>query len=168
MDSLRPEPSPVQPHGPTGRSRAPALLRATAAELVELLRADACLVSRVVGELLVEIAAFSRSDRLPLLGQGFLIPDFPLTQEVVERCEPRFVSLHDATADPAETALLQRLGYTSLAMLPLLVAGQCWALVEVYRSGSDAFTVEDARTAAPLLERTGAALAELVGGSPTA
>ncbi|MEO5576464.1 MAG: hypothetical protein ABIR67_11655 [Gaiellaceae bacterium] len=38
----------------------------------------------------------------------------------------------DPGPDPAEAALLERLGFDSLLMLPLRSHGQSWGLVEIY------------------------------------
>jgi GAF domain-containing protein len=141
---------------------APDLLRATAVALVELLGARACTVSRVVGDVLVVLAEHAPGGETLQLGQGFLIPDFPLTQEVIARGESRAVSLRDDDPDPREAALLEELGFDSLLMLPLPVQGQCWALVEVMGSPRSRFGEEDARLGEALVARCGALLEQLL------
>jgi GAF domain-containing protein len=108
------------------------LLETACHELVNSLGARACAISRVVGDLLVALAAFSR-DTDPLeLGHEYLISDYPLTQEVVTRGESRTVSLLEEKPEPNEAALLQKLGFESLLMVCLPAGGGCWGLVEVY------------------------------------
>lgn len=108
------------------------LLDTAARELVATLDASACLISRVVGDLLVSLVEFSRDDRQLGLGHEYLIPDYPLTKEVVDRGQPRAVSLLEDTPDPNEAKLLAELGFESLLMTCLPSNGQCWGLVEVY------------------------------------
>jgi GAF domain-containing protein len=138
----------------------PALLRGTCRELVELVGAEGCLISRVIGELLIEVAAHAPGRKDLTLGHGYLIPDYPLTQEVLELREPRTVSLGDPAADPSEAALLRELGYEALLMLPLVAAGECWGLVELYGGRDRTFGEDDAKHAATVLERAAASLAE--------
>ena len=116
-----------------------AVLRATCRELVELLGADGCVLSRVIGELLIEVAEHEPSGHQLSLGHGYLIPDFPLTQEVIELREPRTVSLADPNADPNEAKLLRELGFEALLMLPLVSREECWGLVELYGKDGRSF-----------------------------
>ena len=109
----------------------PSLLHASARELVELLDAERCAISRAVGDLLVEVTAYQPSGTTPQLDL-YLASDYPLTQEVLERGEPKTVSIAEPGADPAETDLLVRLGFSELLMLPLSSGGSRWGLVEVY------------------------------------
>src|SRR5438105_7449652 len=120
VDSLRPGSLPSSP--PALRragSGVPELLSATARELVELLEGDACLVSRAIGQVLIEVASYSRSGQAPDLDHGYLIDAYPLTEEVIVHSAPRLVSLHDRSPDAAEAALLRKLGFDALMMLPL-------------------------------------------------
>ena len=108
------------------------LLETACRELTEGLDASACMISRVVGDLLVSLVEFSRSDRAPGIGHEYLIPDYPLTQEVIASGEPRAVSLKDEAPDEDEAALLRELGFQSLLMVCLPSGGSCWGLVEIY------------------------------------
>jgi GAF domain-containing protein len=108
------------------------LLDTAARELVSTLDASACLISRVVGDLLVSLVEFSRDDRQLGLGHEYLIPDYPLTKEVVDRGQPRAVSLLEDRPEPREAKLLEELGFESLLMTCLPSNGQCWGLVEIY------------------------------------
>jgi hypothetical protein len=114
---------------------APIGLHALCARLVEELRADACVVSRALGDVLIQVAEHVSDGGTLLLGQGHLASDYPLTVEVLERRRPRTVSTADPDADAAEVGLLRVLGYDALLMLPLPADGERWGLVEVYARG---------------------------------
>ena len=72
-----------------GESTVRGLLETACRELTEALDASACLISRVVGDLLVSLAEFSRGERAPGIGHEYLISDYPLTHEVIVGGEPR-------------------------------------------------------------------------------
>jgi GAF domain-containing protein len=127
----------------------PALLHLTARELVELLAAQRCAISRAVGDLLVEVTAYQATGSTPQLDL-YLASDYPLTQEVLERGEPRFVSRDAEDAEPTEADLLRRLGFSELLMLPLSARGVRWGLVEVYTTDR-AFGEADVEIAQALL-----------------
>lgn len=133
------------------------LLGRSCRELVELLDATACAISRVIGDLLVGLDEHTTSGRPLAHGHEYLISDFPLTREVVEAGDPRWVSLLDEDADEQEAALLAKLGFESLLMVSLPAAGGCWGLVEVYEE-SGRFDEERARLAARFAARTGSLL----------
>jgi hypothetical protein len=127
------------------------LLRSLCRELVDELGASACAVSRVVGELLVQVAEHTIDSRTLIIGQGYLIPDYPLTARVLEDGEPVTLSLADPDPDPDEAALLAGLGFESLLMLRLSLAGRAWALVEVYGEGGRRFDWADVERAGALV-----------------
>ena len=137
------------------------LLHATGVELVGLLDASRCSISRVIGDLLVELSDHVRAGK-PRPLELFLVSDYPLTQEVIEAGEPRVVLRTDPSADPAEAGLLERLGFDSLLMLPLRSRGQNWGLIEVY--ADDRFAEEEIQVGITVAERVGTLLAELEGG----
>jgi hypothetical protein len=129
----------------------PQLLASAARELVARVEtSDACVISRVIGDLLVELTQHGRSGRRFELGHEYLVSDFPLTAEVLRTRQPHIVSLGDDDADPAESRLLGRLGFESLLMLVLTLHGQTWALVELY-GGARAFGDEDVRVATEIV-----------------
>ena len=138
------------------------LLNATCVELVELLDASRCSVSRIIGDLLVELSDHLRSGEQPNL-ELFLVSDYPLTQEVIEAGEPRVVTRSDPDADPAEAELLGRLGFDSLLMLPLRAREQNWGLIEVYADDRP-FAQKEVELAITIADRVGSLLAELESG----
>jgi GAF domain-containing protein len=139
----------------------PELLRASAVALVELLDASACAISRVLGDALVILTEHAPGGESLQLGQGYLVTDFPLTEEVVRRGESRAVSLHDEVPDPHEASVLEELGFESLLMVPLSVGGECWALVEIYRRGQATFPPEQVTLVEGFVARAGALVEQL-------
>jgi GAF domain-containing protein len=135
------------------------VLHVACGELVELVDARFASVSRVIGDLLVELSGFRRSGE-PHPLELFLVTDYPLTQEVISAGEPRVVRRADPGADAAEAGLLQRLGFDSLLMLPLRSHGQSWGLVEIYGDDQE-FANGEIETARAVVERVGELLAVL-------
>ena len=143
-----------------GETTVRGVLATTCRELVELLDATACAVSRVIGDLLVGLDEYTLSARPLEHGHEFLISDYPLTQEVVESGEPRRVSRLDPEAEPTEAALLEKLGFQSLLMVCLPSGGECWGLVEVY-AREDSFGEEEAEVARRVARAAGERLKQL-------
>jgi GAF domain-containing protein len=141
----------------------PAVLGATCRSLVNGLGAEACAISRLVGELLVQIEEVVQPGRSLIIGQGYVVSDYPLTRVVLETGEARPVSVADPDADPAEAELLRELGYEALLMLCLVAGEETWGLVEVYDSGDRRFSAEDAELGARIVTRAGARIAQLGG-----
>lgn len=115
--------------------------------LVFVVGATACQASRVVGEYVID--AHEHALREIYLGDedAYRISDFPLTEEVLRRREPRALSFVDGTIDPAEAFLLRDLGMNALLMLPLYVRDEPWALVELYEKRLRRFTDDDVAVA---------------------
>lgn len=143
----------------------PALLSATARTIVELIGASACTISRVIGDLLVDLTQHRMEGEPLRLGHGYLVSDYPLTREVIEELEVRTVFVSDPEADPDEARLLGELGFDSLLMVPLTVGGGVWGLVEVYGDGARPFDEEDAEIASQVVQAAGESLARLEGQS---
>jgi len=141
-------------------SSIPELLGATARSFIDVLGAPACTISRVIGDLLVDLVQQQRSGKPARLGHGYLISDYPLTRAVIETREPRTVYAEDADADPAETALLGELGYDSLLMLAIEADQGSWGLVEVYGNGRR-FDRGDVELASALVAEAGDVLRQL-------
>jgi GAF domain-containing protein len=139
----------------------PALLRATAHAYVELLGARACTISRVIGDLLVDLVQYQPDGKPERLGHGYLISDYPLTRAVIELREPRTVFNADPDADPNEVKLLEELGFDSLLMVAIDGHEGVWGLVEVYGEKGHRFDEADAALAQEVAERVGEILKEL-------
>jgi GAF domain-containing protein len=132
------------------------LLAETARELVDRLKADASGVSRVIGDVLILVTECAPEGRTLQLGQGYLVPDYPATQDVLVTGTPRALTIADEGVDEEEARVLGELGFASLLMMRLQIGGVTWALVEVYRGDPVAFDDEDVRVAAEILARTSA------------
>lgn len=143
---------------PVGAGAA-SVLRTLCVELVRELDASACGISRVIGELLILVVEHTSDHRTLLNGQGYFVPDYPLTAKVLSDGQPVALSLTDRDPDPDEAAILAELGYESLAMLCLSVSGRPWALVELYGDGGRCFDAADMRRAAALVAAAETALA---------
>ena len=122
--------------------------------LVDELDSDACIVSRVLGDVLIIVSQYATDGKLINLGQGFLISDYPPTRAVIDVGTPTAMTVDDPGVDPAEAAVLHELGYGTLLMTPLDVAGTQWGLVELYRRAVRPFTANDV-AAAQRLARVG-------------
>ena len=125
-------------------------LAATARDLCDRLGADACAISRVVGDVIILVAEYAPDGSLQL-GQGYLVPDYPKTRAVVRDRTAYRLTLDDPAADAAEAAVVRELGFGALLMLPLEVAGDAWGLVELYRREMTAFDDAQVVTAVDLL-----------------
>jgi GAF domain-containing protein len=132
------------------------LLTATTDELVVGVNADACTVSRVIGDVLILITERAPEGMTLLMGQGYLVPDYPLTQAVLSSGRPQALTLSDDDIDPAEASVLQELGFASLLMLPLAIGGHTWGLVELYRVEPHPFDANDVSVAGAILARASA------------
>jgi hypothetical protein len=132
----------------------PGLLHTATRELVVAVDGVACAISRRVGDVLIQVAEHALDGRTLVLGHGYLISDFPLTQEVLDEDRPKTCSLLGGDCDPGEADLLRELRLDSLLMLPLGERSNGWGLAEVYVNGR-AFTDEDVERARPLAETFG-------------
>jgi GAF domain len=138
----------------------PGLLHAATREFVEVVDGDACTISRVVGDVLIQVAEHARDGRTLVLGHGYLISDFPLTEAALQHNEPHCVSLLDSDPDPREASLLSELKFDSLLMLPLIGPAGGWGLAEIYVNGRR-FDQDDVARARPLATTFGERLAVL-------
>jgi GAF domain-containing protein len=131
------------------------LLEETTRALAAALDADACAISRALGDVLLLVTECVPPGRTLQLGQGYLVSEYPETVAVLERHEPRAVCIGDEGVDEAEEEVLRSLGYASLLMLPLVLGGQTWGLVEVYRAEPVPFGAVEIRAATSVLAGVG-------------
>jgi GAF domain-containing protein len=127
-------------------------------ELVDEVGGSACAISRIIGELLVQVAEDSGPRDSLQLGGGYMIPDYPLTAEVIRNRVARTVSLRDPDPDPGEVAVLEALGFESVLMLPLALDDEPWGLVELYGAAGRRFDADDAVRSAGIVARAAGAL----------
>ena len=127
-------------------------LRSLAHELVDRIDADAAIISRVIGDVLIIVTETRHDDenRQLNLGQGFLVSDYPPTKRVLDSGEPVVLTLADDDVDPAEAEVLRALGFTTLLMVPFELRGERWGLVELYRTDVRPFSADEVATARAL------------------
>ena len=63
--------------------------------------------------------------------EEFPLADYPDSRRVMEERAPVIVRTGDPEADPAERAILEKLGYRSMLMLPLVSRGEPIGLMEI-------------------------------------
>jgi diguanylate cyclase (GGDEF)-like protein/putative nucleotidyltransferase with HDIG domain len=138
-----------------------AVLDRACAQLTAVLGATASEFSRLERDVLRTASRHWPAPYEPMSGEyGYLLGDYPLTREVIESGRARAVSLADDDADPAEAFVLRELKMQAVLMLPFVVAGRPWGLVEVYDARPRTFSAAEAgiaelvvRQAAVLLEQ---------------
>jgi len=138
------------PHAPGRPRRLLDVLEALAEDLCERLEADACGISRVIGDVLILVAQRVPANRTLLQGQGYLVSEYPVTADVLATGRSRALSLDEDDVDEAEASVLREVGFGSLILAPLVVGGETWGLVEVYRVEPRPFVDVDVATAAEL------------------
>jgi GAF domain-containing protein len=129
------------------------LLTALCRELTDVPGAGGCVVSRAIGDVLVEVAESTPEGRKLQLGHGYLVSDYPETQAAIETGTPRIVSLSDENVDPGEAKLLRELDFEAVLMVPLATRDGIWGLVEVYRGAGTPFSEADAAVAVQTVGR---------------
>ena len=137
------------------------MLETAATSLSTLLRATACVVSRLDGGRLLDAATYAPPPWRLDTATAFLVEDYPETAEVLATGEPRAVALSDEDVDESEAFVLRKLGMHSVLMLPLRVRGRPWGLVEVYDARERSFDGTDVALAELLIGHLEAQLAQL-------
>jgi GAF domain-containing protein len=144
-----------------GENSVPGVLGVTARSLVDLLDAQGCTISRVIGDLLVDLIQHRRAGEPDSLGHGYLISDYPLTREVIEQRQPRTVFLDDPDADESEAKLLRSLGFDSLLMVPIEAGEGAWGLLEIYGDKGRRFEDHDVELVTGVVQQVGECLGQL-------
>lgn len=139
----------------------PGLLGALARAYVDVVGARSCTISRVIGDLLVDLIQYQPEGASQRLGHGYLISDYPLTRAVIEEHEPRTVFVGDTDADANEVKLLRELGFDSVLMVAIEAEDGVWGLVEVYDQDGRRFGDEDVRLGQALAAEAGQRLRQL-------
>ena len=140
----------------------PGLLGATARAYVELLDAPACTISRVIGDLLVDLMQHQKGGGTPdRLGHGYLISDYPVTRAVIEEGRPQTVSQDDPEPDESELRLLKELGYDALLMVVIEGGDGVWGLIKIYGEKGRRFNDEEVELAQEIAGEVGEILKQL-------
>ncbi len=124
--------------------------------VARLLGADDVSLMWVVGD---ELELLSDNHDPP--GERWPLSDYPATVRLLDTHVAGQVIVGDPESDPDEIAELIRLGYGSMLMVPVRVAGGRRALVEVYRTHSQAFTSTEVDRARVVAQQFGPVLARL-------
>jgi len=105
--------------------------------------ATATAISKVEGQRLTDATKHSLRD--VDLGEDFayLIADFPVTQEVLETGSVKSLSFLDDDLDSAEAFVLRELEMNAVLLVPLVVHGRPWGLVEIYDMRLRRFTPDE-------------------------
>ena len=108
------------------------MLRIASRHLTMLLNAKACLVSQVEDGLLREVADYARTSGRVARGLSYYLTDYPTTAAVLMTGKPCSVSAEDPDADPAELFVLREMDMQAVLLVPIVVEGRSWGLIEVY------------------------------------
>ncbi len=125
--------------------------------------ATATVISKVEGPRVADMARHSLRDIDLGEEAAYLISDFPVTREVLEKACVKSISFLDGDLDAAEAFVLRELQMNAAILLPLVVHGQSWGLVEVYDMRLRRFGVEDEAVASFLVSQTGRRIESLGG-----
>lgn len=134
------------------------LCRALSAELGGV----GCIVSRVIGDVLVQVAEHAPEGRTFQLGRGFLVSQFPLTSRVLATGNALAVSRDEVAVDAAELTVLEDLDVRSVLMLALKDEEAGWGLVELYRDSPAAFAQDEIERAQEIVRTADSRLHELL------
>jgi len=116
------------------------MLRIASRHLTTLLNANACLVSRAENGLLRELADYACTTRQLPRGLSYYLTDYPTTASVLMTGKPCSVSASDPDADPAELFVLREMDMQAVLLVPIVVEGEGWGLIEVYDTRPRVFT----------------------------
>jgi len=134
--------------------------------LVFVVGATGSSASRVVGDYVVDATRHTLREVSLGAEAAYRISDFPLTAEALRTGESRAISFLDGEVDPAEAFILRELGMNALLMVPIVVDGRPWGLVELYEMRLRRFTEDDVAVARFLVSQGERRLGEL-GTAPS-
>jgi diguanylate cyclase (GGDEF)-like protein len=128
--------------------------------------ATATNISKVEGPRLADMTKHALRDID--LGEDFayLIADYPVTQEVLDTATVRSISFLDDEVDSGEAFVLRELQMNAVMLVPLIVQGGSWGLVEIYDMRLRRFTTEDEALARFLVGQAGRRI-EAIGAHTT-
>jgi diguanylate cyclase (GGDEF)-like protein len=134
--------------------------------LVFVIGATGSSASRVVGSYVIDATSHTLRELSLGAEAAYRISDFPLTAEALRTGEARAISFLDDDVDPAEAFILRELGMNALLMVPIVVEGRPWGLVELFEMRLRRFTVDDVAVARFLVSQAERRLGEL-GATPS-
>jgi diguanylate cyclase (GGDEF)-like protein len=122
---------------------APAILRRLCKTLTFVAGATGCVVSRVVGDHLYDEVAHALRQAEISADTAYLIDDFPVTKAVLESFESRAISFLDTDLDRAEAFVLRDMKMNCALLVPIVLRGRAWGLVELYDMRLRRYTREE-------------------------
>jgi diguanylate cyclase (GGDEF)-like protein len=117
------------------------LLQQIAVLLVWTARMDACIIlsADVEHNQMRTLAAYSafgeRADGD--FGSGYVLSDYPATAQSLKGSDPMLLRVDDPQCHPSEAAVLRRLKYGAVLLIPLWAGGKALGLVKLYSRRSD-------------------------------
>jgi transcriptional regulator with GAF, ATPase, and Fis domain len=129
--------------------------------------ATAAAISKVEGPRLADTVMHSLRDVDLGEDSTYLIADFPVTQGVLESGSVKSLSFLDEDLDSAEAFVLRELGMNAVLLVPLVVHGRPWGLVEVYDMRLRRFEPDEESVSAFLVSQAARRIEALGGTSPT-
>jgi putative nucleotidyltransferase with HDIG domain len=109
------------------------MLRVACRELTHMLDASACAISRVDNGLLRPAAEYSSGPGFrELCERSYYLADFPATAAALEEQVLCAISADDPLADPAELFVLREAEMQAVLLVPVVVDGRAWGLIEIY------------------------------------
>jgi diguanylate cyclase (GGDEF)-like protein len=141
------------------------MLHAATRQLTTAVGATACVISRLDGETLRDLAVYSPVPWSLDERDVHLLSDYPVTVESLETGEARAHVLTDEGIDPGEASALRRVGMQSVLMVPVTVDGRPWGLAEIYDARARRFRAADIQLAELVIGHVQALLARFEDGA---
>ena len=115
-----------------GESTVEQVLERLSKSIAFVVGATATNISKVDGPRLSDTAKHALRD--VDLGEdvAYVIADFPVTEQVLETLTAKSISFLDDDLDGAEAFVLRELQMNSALLVPIVVDGRAWGLVEIY------------------------------------
>jgi putative nucleotidyltransferase with HDIG domain len=135
------------------------MLRIASRHLTMMLNAKACLVSQAEDGLLREVADYACTTRQVARGLSYYLTDYPTTASVLMTGKLCSVSTDEPGADPAEVFVLRQMEMESVLLVPIVVEGKAWGLIEVYDTRRRVFSGLERHLAEVAAAQVGALLA---------
>jgi GAF domain-containing protein len=133
----------------------PEVLERLSKAIAFVVGATATLISKIDGPRLADTTKHTLRDVDLGEDNTYLIEDYPVTREVLETHSVRSISFLDDDIDSAEAFVLREVQMNAVMLVPLVVRGRSWGLVEIYDMRLRRFTVEDEALAAFLVDQAG-------------
>ena len=135
------------------------MLRIASRELTLMLNGEACLVSQVEDGLLREVADYACTNRQVARGLSYYLTDYPTTASVLATGTLCSISADDPGADSAELFVLREMEMQAVLLVPIVVEGRGWGLIEVYDARPRVFSGLERHLAEVAATQVGALIA---------